>query len=74
MPAEPNTIIFVSVPLKVQEMVATNYQEEAVEVEMLGLVALTNRDKVFLGIDIKLPKADHIRQRWATGLLSIPIS
>ena len=30
--------------------------------EMLGLVALTNGDELFLGIEIKLPEADHIRQ------------
>ena len=30
--------------------------------EMLGYVLLTKGDKVFLGIEIKLPEADCIRQ------------
>ena len=30
--------------------------------EMLGLVTLTNGDKVFLGFEIKLAGANHIRQ------------
>ena len=53
---------FGDLPLKYQEMVASKYQEEAVEVEMVGLVALTNGDEVLLGIEIKSPEADHIRQ------------
>ena len=46
-------------------MVATKYQEEAVEVEMFGLVALTNGDKAFLGNEIKLSEADSKMQQVA---------
>ena len=39
---------FKKLPLKVQEMVATKYQEEAVWVEVIGLVALLKGMKFFL--------------------------
>ena len=57
-------------------MVASKYQEEAVELEMIGLDALINGDKALLGNEIKLLEADSKRQlvTYTYRPTTIPIS
>ena len=61
---------FGKLPLKVQDMVVTKYQEGAIEVELSELIALTNGDEALLGNERKFPDANS--NLWLTGLLSIP--
>ena len=58
-----NKLEFRKLPLEMQEMVVTKYQEEEMEVEMTRLVALTKGNEVLIGSEIKLPEADCIRRQ-----------
>ena len=45
-----------------QELITTKYHEEAVMVEVMGLVAIIKGDEFLVGIEIKVTEADKIRR------------
>ena len=45
-----------------QDIITTQYQEEAVLVELIGLVAIFKGDIVLIGIEIKVPETDRIKR------------
>ena len=51
-----------NLPKAEQDIITTQYQEEAVMVELIGLVAIFKGDIVLIGIEIKVPETDRIKR------------
>ena len=49
-------------PKAEQDIITTQYQEEAVMVELIGLVAIFKGDIVLIGIEIKVPETGRIKR------------